>query len=114
MSLAPFRLQGKVVPRLLRHGALSDTDALFLALSDEGDGLGDLRGQLTGQLRSGMEGAVRALHAAGVAHGDVRLSNFVVDTKGVVKLLDLEQAVVMASSPDRSLVQADLRAMSKL
>ncbi len=43
-----------------------------------------------------MRTAVRALHNAGVAHGDLRLSNFLWDRKDI-RLVDLGNAVITAT-----------------
>ena len=117
---------GAKVPRLLRHGMFAHTGALFLALTDEGEdleagsggaggggGTGGVGGSIDGrgavitpELRASMVQALQALHRAGVLHGDIRLSNFVLGQDGGVKLVDLGEAKMVGGADAGSSHQA--------
>ena len=111
---------GAKVPRLLRHGMFAHTGALFLALTDEGEdleagaggvggGAGSIDGRgavITPELRASMVQALQALHRAGVLHGDIRLSNFVLGQDGGVKLVDLGEAKMVGGADAGSSHQA--------
>ena len=111
---------GAKVPRLLRHGMFAHTGDLFLALTDEGEdleagaggvggGAGSIDGRgavITPELRASMVQALQALHRAGVLHGDIRLSNFVLGQDGGVKLVDLGEAKMVGGADAGSSHQA--------
>ena len=50
--------------------------------------------------------ALQALHRAGVLHGDIRLSNFVLGQDGGVKLVDLGEAKMVGGADAGSSHQA--------
>ncbi|EFJ43412.1 hypothetical protein VOLCADRAFT_106848 [Volvox carteri f. nagariensis] len=141
-SNSSSNLQGApLVPRLLRYGMFAHTGALFLALTDEGDDLeagasrsttvaGDAAASgssgrslrdagISPKLRTAMLRALRVLHRAGVLHGDIRLSNFVMGRDGVVKLVDLGNARVVGgleagSSSYQAAMEAEVQAVHAL
>jgi serine/threonine protein kinase len=103
--LAP--VQGKFVPRLMASGTLmSDAGEPFpfLATSLVGNGLplceaaAQLQpSQLAPVARAAMA-AVTAIHCLGVAHGDVRSPNVLLDVDGSVKLVDFSEAELQPQS----------------
>lgn len=103
-------LQGSTIPRLVRSGLQQDTSAPLIMTSFEGDALPE-KGRVAQRLHKLLRQALKALHAAGAAHGDVRRANFVVRSDGAVRLVDLGQAVVNASSVQKAADQRRLQAM---
>lgn len=92
-------LQGVRVPKLLALGRLPHSGVPVLALS-----LGEpMSKQLLQQHAAGAEACLRGLHGAGVAHGDVRASNFLL-IDGQVAVCDLETC----SAADEEACQQDL------
>ena len=89
-------LQGEAIPHLLRSGFLAHTAAPILVTSWEGNALKEGKRVRRG-LHKPMRAALKALHAEGAAHGDVRLSNFVVEGATMVRLVDLGQTIAKAS-----------------
>lgn len=121
------RLQGTVVPRLLVFGVLAWTDALFLAVSDEGKDLEELQelqghkvdASLKEQLVKQALKAIKALHDVGVLHGDVRLANFVTSDDGSVRVVDFGRSQLMVKSGarkdlDRRMARAELEAVKAM
>ncbi|PNH06581.1 hypothetical protein TSOC_007016, partial [Tetrabaena socialis] len=80
--------------------------------ADGGSGGGGSGGGavITQELRAMMVAALRALHSAGVLHGDIRLSNFVAGQGEGVKLVDLGEAKVVGASEAGSSHQAAMEA----
>ena len=93
-------LQGEAIPYLRRSGLLAHTSAPVIVTSWEGNALKEGK-SVHRRLRRPMREALKALLAIGAAHGDVRLSNFVVEGRTVVRLVDLGQTVVHASEEVR-------------
>ena len=89
-------LQGAILPRLLRSGVLAHTAAPIIVTSYEGVALAEDK-RVPQRLHKHMRQALKALHAAGAAHGDVRRSNFL-DCKDKVLLVDLGQTAVKATN----------------
>ena len=84
--------QGTLLPRLLKCSIFAHTGAMFLALSNEGEHIGG--GDIAPAVRSAMCACVRALHAEGVLHGDIRRENFVLRGEKVT-VIDFGRAKVV-------------------
>ena len=105
-------LQGKTIPHLLRSGLLLHTSAPVIVTSLEGDALEEDE-RVPKQLHKPIREALKALHTAGAAHGDVRRSNFLV-SGGKVQLVDLGQTVLQASKAQKKADMQSLKAMLPL
>ena len=97
-------LQGKAIPHFLGSGLLLHTAAPVIVTSLEGVALAEGK-RVPQKLHKPMQKALQALHNAGAAHGDVRLSNFLV-SDGEVLLVDLGQTVLLASPKQK---EADMQ-----
>lgn len=110
-------LQGAVLPRVVRSGVLAHTAVPVIVTSFEGAALAE-DGRVPRRLHKPMRQALRALHAARAAHGDVRASNFLVSSSGEVRLVDLGQAVLGAScaqmDADMQRLEADCFALEEV
>ncbi len=89
-------LQGRVIPHLLCSSLLQHTAAPVIVTSLEGNAMEEDE-RVPTRLHAPMRKALQAFHATGAAHGDVRLSNFLVGDDGRVWLIDLGQSVLQAS-----------------
>jgi len=67
--------------------------------------------QLCGSKRAAASRALRALHTAGAAHGDVRLPNLLFSMHGVCQLADLADCVLNASSQAK---KRDIQQLNRL
>ena len=93
-------LQGDIIPRLVRCGLLQDSAAPLIVTSFEGDALPEKQ-RVPLRLHKRLRKALKALHLAGAAHGDVRWSNFL-GNKGKVRLVDLAHTVLRASPAQKA------------
>lgn len=92
-------LQGSALPRLIATGILAHLSVPVVVTSIGGQPLQTRltkAGRVPIGLRDPVEAALRKLHRAKVAHGDVRMSNILTMKKRVC-LIDLGSAVVGAS-----------------
>jgi len=91
-------LQGRVVPEFLYHG--SDLNFLWATAVTTYEGVSlrhlvDDKGKLPAGAKAKAIGALRALHAAGVLHGDAELRNAVWrERDGAVLWMNLEMAML--------------------
>lgn len=81
-------VQGQCIPQLLALGRQPHTGAPMIALSEHQP---VQPGQLSGVVCAAAEAALQALHAQGVAHGDVHAGNLLTEGSRVL-LCDLERA----------------------
>lgn len=96
-------LQGGTIPRLLWTGLMEHTAVPVIVTSLDGAALQEDE-SVPKHLHKPMRKALRALHAAGAAHGDVCHANFLVNGNAVW-LIDLGSTVLRASRKD---MDADL------
>jgi RIO-like serine/threonine protein kinase len=107
MQLQP--LQGSCIPEMLTVGRLPHSGHPLLAVR-----LGEpVHEPLTSAVAEGIRHALKQLHAAGVAHGDVRLRNVLLlpGEQGHVLLWDLERCVLHANEEAVAADERDLESL---
>ena len=102
-------LQGGTIPRLLWSGVVEHTAVPVIVTSLDGAALQEDK-PVPKHLLKPMRKALRALHTAGTAHGDVCHANFLVNGDAV-RLVDLESTVLQAS---RKTMDADLQRLEAM
>ncbi|EIE27760.1 hypothetical protein COCSUDRAFT_39340 [Coccomyxa subellipsoidea C-169] len=107
--LTLLELQGRAIPRFIGAGRLMHADVPVIVTTCSGAALSE--GQPVPQrMHRRMRTAVRALHNAGVAHGDLRPSNFLWDGKDI-RLVDLGNAVIKATEEQLNSEKTELKAI---
>ena len=101
-------LQGQAIPHLLCSGLLQHTAAPVSVTSLEGNAMEEDE-RVPKRLHAQMRKALYAFHATGAAHGDVRLSNFLVGDDGKVWLIDLGESVLQASKAQMDAEKQELK-----
>ena len=92
-------LQGSVLPNLLEIGILAHVSLPAVVTSIGGQPLMDRltrSRRVPQELRRPLKAALQELHRAGVAHGDVCMSNILVRDNNAVCLIDLGSAMINA------------------
>ena len=95
------------VVRFHAAGRLQDT--LYPCISTEHAGRPSLH--LSSSQRAEAKRAIKSLHAAGAAHGDIRLGNLIFDRDGSCRLADLATCSLQATEDEQ---KQDLLALKRL